>query len=748
MIPQSSAPVPDSPRSSQSPPPTGVQGDLELELLGLANALYNLGTTVINDSTKERDKPGGGKQVGLRVNNVVQHLETIDTMVQPLETMIPMQVLSDIDNARNPMQLTRERLERAATENQFMNGKIAAIESYRRHLDEALCQSFPELEQHFRGQEENVAAALDAVINGQQPLPPFCSSSLSPTASPFAITPPTRKKLIQALLDDLSAPGKSRLNAKDAAKALLAVKSLGRDPSGSEFLASPSNLSTLLSLSASHKDDSDASLEALRCIANALLLVESSRETFLKQPVNGGEFCLNALEKAAVPDQIFVLARILFLSTAFSASYIVTFVDSKFNGRTVVEIISAKLDILLISVQNSTKMAKEAMTDVLKFTYNITHHYPKAVQENPQSRAAVEDEKKVLGDFWSSKLDGLLPPLLRLFTSLPPTFPNPITAPLTHVIHALIGIPVSPSLKNVWFPPTNRSSTNSPKSSASQTPPGDNRSESRSGSPVPQAPSSTKSSTLDRALSVLAASRRSLSRSSSPQVLTHTDVLQRAWDLLEVSFNHFFADNVEPDDPKVRELAKKEISDNSLDDLLTPLVVLITRMCLADEASRTRVRQWLVPDELDRTFSLEQRPDMLGKCLRLLPSVYHPRLKDATGEMLYAMAGSDASNLTGLVGYGNVAGFLFNKGILSAPPPSSGSSGPDLTASLSDDINPITGTTHKPKADLPEMTEEEKEQEVEKLLWLFDRLEKTGAIPADQNPIRKAIQEGKATLGP
>lgn len=42
--------------------------------------------------------------------------------------MIPMQVLSDIDNARNPMQLTRERLERAATENQFMNGKIAAID--------------------------------------------------------------------------------------------------------------------------------------------------------------------------------------------------------------------------------------------------------------------------------------------------------------------------------------------------------------------------------------------------------------------------------------------------------------------------------------------------------------------------------------------------------------------------------------------------------------------------------------------
>jgi len=49
-------------------------------------------------------------------------------MVQSLEIMVPMQVLADIDDARNPVQLTRERLERAATENQFMNGKIAAID--------------------------------------------------------------------------------------------------------------------------------------------------------------------------------------------------------------------------------------------------------------------------------------------------------------------------------------------------------------------------------------------------------------------------------------------------------------------------------------------------------------------------------------------------------------------------------------------------------------------------------------------
>ncbi|KAK2466336.1 hypothetical protein APHAL10511_001978 [Amanita phalloides] len=130
--------VPDSPRASQSPPPLGLQGDLEMELMGLANALYNLGTTVINDSTKDREKIGNVKQVGVRVNDVVGHLRTIDNMAQEIKTMIPMQVLGDIDNGRNPMQLTKERLERAATENQFMNGKIQAIESYRTCLSEAL----------------------------------------------------------------------------------------------------------------------------------------------------------------------------------------------------------------------------------------------------------------------------------------------------------------------------------------------------------------------------------------------------------------------------------------------------------------------------------------------------------------------------------------------------------------------------------------------------------------------------------
>ena len=36
-------------------------------------------------------------------------------------------IFRDVDNSKNPMMLTKDRLERAATENQFMNGKIHAL---------------------------------------------------------------------------------------------------------------------------------------------------------------------------------------------------------------------------------------------------------------------------------------------------------------------------------------------------------------------------------------------------------------------------------------------------------------------------------------------------------------------------------------------------------------------------------------------------------------------------------------------
>lgn len=109
---------------------------------------------------------------------------------------------------------------------------------------------------------------------------------------------------------------------------------------------------------------------------------------------------------------------------------------------------------------------------------------------------------------------------------------------------------------------------------------------------------------------------------------------------MDLSFSQYFPGNVDPDEQSVRDRAKTELND-SLDDTLTPLVVLLTRICIADEGSRIRIRQKLIPDDLDRSSPLEERSDLLGKILRLLASAYHSRLKDSLGELLFAIADSN-----------------------------------------------------------------------------------------------------------
>jgi hypothetical protein len=164
----------------------------------------------------------------------------------------------------------------------------------------------------------------------------------------------------------------------------------------------------------------------------------------------------------------------------------------------------------------------------------------------------------------------------------------------------------------------------------------------------------------------------------------------------------------------------------NLDEMIPPLVVLMVRLA-EDVNARIQMQEWILPAGLDRTQSLEGRGDTLGRCiLRLLASVYYMRLKDAIGEWMFALCDNDGLMLSSQIGYGNAAGYLFNKGILSAPPSTSSTTTTNSTtvasrsnaASTSDgssggdnnNINPITGMVNREvEDDIPEMTDEEKE---------------------------------------
>jgi hypothetical protein len=82
----------------------------------------------------------------------------------------------------------------------------------------------------------------------------------------------------------------------EVARALLAVKTMGKIPAGSRLISSPTNLLALLTFSKHFKDDPAASNEALKCVANALLLIEHARITWLQDVVDGGRACIEMLE--------------------------------------------------------------------------------------------------------------------------------------------------------------------------------------------------------------------------------------------------------------------------------------------------------------------------------------------------------------------------------------------------------------------------------------------------------------------
>ena len=249
------------------------------------------------------------------------------------------------------------------------------------------------------------------------------------------------------------------------------------------------------------------------------------------------------------------------------------------------------------------------------------------------------------GASFTSCVNSILPSLLRTLNSLPPTSPSPITPPMTQLIHCLIMVPVSAPLHKKWFPGSAPRLSQTSKPSSTTSSPGSKGSPTLSptlaSDPLPK---EVKTGKIDRALSILSGRSR-LSRSPSPNRPRPPDPLLHAYGVLDVTLSCYLPEALDPDDASVREKCKRE--DTTLDELVTPLVLLLTRLCIGDEASRARLRDWLIPPHLDRTSPLEARSDTLGRCLRLLGSVYHTNLKKAIGEMLYAMCDSDGEHKDG-----------------------------------------------------------------------------------------------------
>jgi hypothetical protein len=107
-----------------------------------------------------------------------------------------------------------------------------------------------------------------------------------------------------------------------------------------------------------------------------------------------------------------------------------------------------------------------------------------------------------------------------------------------------------------------------------------------------------------------------------------------------------------------------------------------------------------------------------------------------------------AAKLSDEIGYGNAAGILFHKG-MGPPPKPQAKIGeiPDETDVPTDSLrNPITGLAQEedePEHPMADMTQEEKEREAERMMALFDRMDKNPAMQLVENPMKDAVQSGK-----
>jgi len=161
------------------------------------------------------------------------------------------------------------------------------------------------------------------------------------------------------------------------------------------------------------------------------------------------------------------------------------------------------------------------------------------------------------------------------------------------------------------------------------------------------------------------------------------------------------------------------------DSVLPPLVILMTNIVAADEQARAKLKERILPDDVDRSKPLNVGESIRASLIRLMTNTLLGNSRETISTLLYTLCDNNANKFVNQVGYGNAIGYLVNHQLMGEL-----NNTVDENAPKDKNINPITGQIEDEKKEDPfkNMTDEEKEREAEKLFVLFDRLNKTGVI--------------------
>jgi len=202
---------------------------------------------------------------------------------------------------------------------------------------------------------------------------------------------------------------------------------------------------------------------------------------------------------------------------------------------------------------------------------------------------------------------------------------------------------------------------------------------------------------------------------------------------------------------------------SQLETLAVPLLTVLRKIYeFAPEGPRKYMQWLLLPEEDDRDLPIGQSDTLSSQLLKLSSTPDAPGLREGISSLMFELSGKDANDFVRNVGYGFAAGFLMTHDM---PIPDSAKEAFSSAKSHGGSnglVNPVTGQRldAEPKDTGPEMTQEEKEREAEKLFVLFERsvtsprycihvsdfmaarLRATGVVDV-KNPVQQAIDDGR-----
>ncbi|CAK7215790.1 hypothetical protein SBRCBS47491_002603 [Sporothrix bragantina] len=440
----------------------------------------------------------------------------------------------------------------------------------------------------------------------------------------------------------------SGLTGAERDTALEELKVYGRDPRDADPIFTKGGIETLTK-HAFNSSSATTSRNALRCLANSLLIKPETRQIFVDLGYEA-KAC-SKLKSGSVDDE-FLISRIIFLTTYGTNVNLQTLIDQYHLADAIIQNIArhAKIWSSKSSGSGSSSpkakakvdpMADMALTETVKLLFNVTH-------------------------FCKDRVDAFTPaiaPIVTMICKHDTPQPKPLDPPLGSLVNALLTLNVA----------------------------------------------------SEKGLAALFLK-------SEPAGLT-----ERLIQLLD--------------------LALRKYPDTELDSAVLPLVTALRKIYeLAPvETVRPVMHAKLLPTEADRKKVLGKGDSLPSLILKHTTNALAPEFRNSVSHMLFELSDKDATRFVQNVGYGFASGFLFQNNV---PIPEGATESFRAAAAAEGGsgraINAVTGqfVDEETVPDLPEMTDEEKEREAERLFVLFERLRKTGIVNVE-NPIAQAAREGR-----